>query len=150
MVDEEMNALDELQSILAKSRNKVTSSNLKVNNLERIIQIKQEEEAEAESAEAAKGVNFDALNTLVEEDNDRTMYLDTMSEFCKNLGRNSGAAEEAAPVSDEEEEEVVKKEEENMQPDSEMETRFKYYHFILLILLHDPLGSKHIKFNLCF
>jgi len=121
MADEEANALDELQSILAKSRNRVTSSNSKQSDLDKIIQIKQKADAELESAEIAKGVNFDALNTLVEEENDRAMYLDTMSEFCKNLGRTSGTREEATRISDEEDEDEEAKEEkiESLQDEEE-------------------------------
>lgn len=74
IAEEENNALEELQNILNKTRNKSlfpkTSS---------IPEIKHEE------AIKENGVDFDNLSKI-DEDQDDNVTLDTMSEFCRNLG----------------------------------------------------------------
>ena len=88
MADEEENALNELQAILTKTRNRLTSSN-KPRNIEALVNVKEE----LENDKKENGVEFKTLNTI-EEDNEH-MYLDTMSEFCRNLGKSSGREEKS-------------------------------------------------------
>ena len=85
MLDEEANALEELQTILSKTRNKITSSKLSLNS------IIKEEEAVDESKD--NGIAFEKLNTIVEEEDRDHLTLDTMSEFCRNLGNVPGKDE---------------------------------------------------------
>lgn len=113
MADEEANALDELQSILAKTRKRLTVT--EQTGIEKLIKVKQEE---TETSTVEQGVTFDALNPLYEENNDQ-MYLDTMSEFCKNLGVPTNEENDQvlrAEDKDEEEEVEEMKEESSTEP----------------------------------
>lgn len=85
-MEEENQVLEELHSVLSKTRKRITNSILQAES----DKIKQEADAlmEAEST----GVSFDNLNTIKgendedEDDDKRTLTLDTISEFCRNIG----------------------------------------------------------------
>lgn len=104
MADEEENALEELQSILSKTRNKITT---KTSTLDEIVKLKEEElPVAADDKTLANGVAFDALADPTEAAVDDNIYLDSMSEFCKNVGQVSTKEEKAhiLPEADEDEE----------------------------------------------
>lgn len=98
MADEEENALEELQAILTKTRNRLTTSN-KPSNIEALVNVKEEPDEDKKG----NGVEFETLDTIA-EDNEH-MYLDTMSEFCRNLGKAS-SREEKSLIYEEDDEKV--------------------------------------------
>jgi U4/U6.U5 tri-snRNP-associated protein 1 len=92
ILEQENNQLDELHSVLSKTRNRVTSSIL---NSNKIVNDDDEQIANLNETETNKVV-FENLNTIVEyndEDNakNKALTLDTMSEFCRNLGDMSNS-----------------------------------------------------------
>lgn len=89
ILEDENNTLEELHSVLSKTRKRVTSSILNSNNL-----VKQETNNEHENESKSSGIVFENLNTIVEYNEDdpkNSLTLDTMSEFCRNLGGTSNA-----------------------------------------------------------
>lgn len=97
ILDEENNVLEELHSVLNKTRKRL---------IEPTIQIKQEPEIN-EKQEPGQHVSFDHLNTVVEDGDENTaLTLDTMTEFCRNLGNvpttSSGSAQLRRSEDDEE------------------------------------------------
>lgn len=113
MLDEEANALEELQTILSRTRNKITS---KVYPTSDLIESHLESQ-EAQSKEA--GVAFEKLNTIIEynEADKNHLTLDTMSEFCRNLGNTTTNPNENESDDDDEEE--------NMKVDAQSEVTTK-------------------------
>lgn len=112
VLEEENQVLEELHSVLSKTRKKITNSVLNT------IEIKPEQE------EVNNGVSFDNLNTIQEETDEgkETLTLDTMSEFCRNIG--------AEKLDEEEEKEFLKAKneessEEEEQSDMEIEQEEK-------------------------
>lgn len=97
MADEEANALDELQSILSKTRKRLT--NTKKVGIDELVKVKQEEENVKLEAEETNAMAFEAIKTI-----DEDIYLDSMSEFCKNLGQVSNKEEKSQIIGDEEDE----------------------------------------------
>ena len=86
ILDEENNALEELHSVLSKARNKTVLS--KTSLPEALI--KEDVEIKSEKEEHA-GIDFDQLNKIDEDEEENSeqknaLTLDTMSEFCRNLG----------------------------------------------------------------
>lgn len=104
MADEEENALEELQSILSKTRNKITT---KTNSIDEIVKLKEEELpiVIADDKTLANGVAFDALADSAEAVVDGNIYLDSMSEFCKNVGQVSTKEEKAYILAEADEDE---------------------------------------------
>lgn len=100
VIEEENNVLDELHSVLSKTRQRVTSSILNSNNL-----IKQDLSEESES----RVVEFDSLKTIVEDEDNRagaSLTLDSLSEFCRNVGTTSTSTKtEKKPIIEEDEDE---------------------------------------------
>jgi hypothetical protein len=78
ILEEENNVLEELHSVLSKTRKRMIEP--------LSLMIKQEPELTSENQN--NGVSFENLNTIVEkeEEEDNALTLDTMSEFCRNLG----------------------------------------------------------------
>lgn len=97
MADEEANALDELQSILSKTRKRLT--NTKKVGIDELVKVKEEEEKVKLEAKLTDDMAFEAIKTI-----DEDIYLDSMSEFCKNLGQVSNKEEKSQIIGDEEDE----------------------------------------------
>ena len=107
IVEEENNALEELHSVLSKARKRVTASILNANNL-----IKQEPKVDDE---IPKGISFENLNPILEEEEEdaktgvkNALTMDTMSEFCRNLGTNSDEEDNMSNDDDEDEKMDIK------------------------------------------
>jgi U4/U6.U5 tri-snRNP-associated protein 1 len=119
ILDEENQVLEELHSMLNKTRQRVIKSIHTANNLP----IKAEEEDEKRER-VNNEIDFDQLNTINEERND-ALTLDSMSEFCKNIGfikEEHDRAFEAESDEEAEERELNKKRDmENMDVDDEDE-----------------------------
>jgi hypothetical protein len=89
IIENENNAIDELHSLLSKTRQKIINSKLNEDNVVNSIKT---EEVEVVSDAAATGVSLDNLNTDVELDEEAAangVCLDSLSEFCKNIGNKS-------------------------------------------------------------
>jgi hypothetical protein len=84
-LDEENRALNELHTVLMKTRQKMIKNQTDSKQDSNDSLIKQEPILHSNN-----GVTFDNLKTIVENDDqeevDRSLTLDTMSEFCRNLG----------------------------------------------------------------
>ena len=104
--EDENNALDELHSVLSKTRKRVTSSILRSN------QIKEEITENNVYETKTNGVAFENLNTVVEyTEDDRALTLDSLSEFCRNLGHTSSSTRtEKIEEEEEDDEEEIKME----------------------------------------
>jgi U4/U6.U5 tri-snRNP-associated protein 1 len=96
IIDEENNALDELHTILNKTRQKIIK--FKTED-EQILAVSSNNELTEKSQ---NGVSLDQLNTIDEQNEDEDMMngvtktslvvLDSLSEFCKNIGSSSSGA----------------------------------------------------------
>jgi U4/U6.U5 tri-snRNP-associated protein 1 len=118
ILEEENNTLEELHSVLSKTRKRVTSSILNSNNI-----IKHEIDDQNENK--TNGIVFENLNTVVEYNEDdlkNSLTLDTMSEFCRNLGGTSDTKatierqRQTADDDDDDEDEETKMEIERLKP----------------------------------
>ncbi len=83
IIDQENSAIDELHSLLNKTRQKI----IKSKEIEENVVTSTKVEAESEPT----GVSLDNLNTVVEMDEaaEGRVCLDSLSEFCKNIGNQS-------------------------------------------------------------
>ena len=128
MADEEENALEELQSILSKTRQKVTA---KTSTLDEIFKLKEEVDPTADERSTTNGVAFDALNMDVEVDDN--IYLDSMSEFCKNVGQVSTREDRSRALDDEEDDEDEDEDEANGEVRGKYELLKVFYIIISII-----------------
>ena len=124
-MEEENNVLEELHSVLSKTRNKITQA---IVNKNKFVKHEAEEVSEKKSE---NGIDFDQIQ--VEDQNGDALTLDTMSEFCRNLpyGTANRRDEENEEEDEEEEEkkleEMIKKKRdaENMESDEDEEEAAK-------------------------
>lgn len=87
IIDEENNAIDELQTMLSKTRKKITTQAATASTSDNMD--------ESFKKESASGVDLDQLDTIRDEDDDdRAVVLDTISEFCRNIKNDSEEDEE--------------------------------------------------------
>jgi hypothetical protein len=108
IIDEENSAIDELHTLLSKTRQKIIKSKL---NEEALM-----ENATIKTEQQEIGVSLDNLNTVVEmktnggedeDDDERGVVLDSLSEFCKNIGgREEASAKRNGMYVDSDEEEA--------------------------------------------
>jgi U4/U6.U5 tri-snRNP-associated protein 1 len=124
-LEEGNNALEELHSVLSKTRNKITQgikNKLAVRESEDLDEMNNEKQNE-------NGIDFDKIQ--VEDQNGDALTLDTMSEFCRNLPYGTASARNGENEEEEDEEEEDKKMEEmikkkrdaeNMESDEEEES----------------------------
>lgn len=85
IIDEENNALNELHNILNKTRQKIIKETNVLENLS-------EQLATKEEPVMSESVTLDNLNTIREdneEEDNKGVVLDSLSEFCKNIGQGS-------------------------------------------------------------
>ena len=83
ILEEENNALEELHNILSKTRNKAVFTKISLP----LTALKQEEQHTKQDNDDDHGVDFDQIAVNSDEQmNESALTLDTMSEFCRNLG----------------------------------------------------------------
>jgi U4/U6.U5 tri-snRNP-associated protein 1 len=120
-MEEENNVLEELHSVLSKTRNKITQA---IVNKNKFVKHEAEDVSEKKSE---NGIDFDQIQ--VEDQNGDALTLDTMSEFCRNLPygtasrRDDETDEEDAEEAEKKLEEMIKKKRdaENMESDEDVE-----------------------------